>query len=172
MFLVEARISLFWIVHGQTRMSTLLRLLPGLGSESPRSLTIGFGGWLLTNIVLQSLFLVGPSTDRAAVGRLRPQMNFLMRLSLGLEIQIHGSERRGRKARDSRSSSRIVEPYWFWMGWSRSKIRLVLKKDGYVSPPYRRFCASSLPSIRGFVSLPHGYRSPILQITKAPPPRV
>ena len=45
------------------------------------------------------LILVGPSTDRAAVGALRPQMNFLMRLSTGLEIRIHGSEqsRRGRK---------------------------------------------------------------------------
>src|SRR5271169_1724898 len=100
MFLVETRISLFWIVHGQTRMSTSLRLLPGVGSESPRSLTIGFGGWLLTTIVLQSLFLVGPSTDRAPAGTLRLQMNFLMRLSLGLEIQINGSERRGRRAKD------------------------------------------------------------------------
>ena len=77
-------------------------------------------------------------------------MNFLMRLSLGLEIQIHGSERRGRRAKDWRSSSRIVEPYWFWMAWSRSKIRLVHKKDGCVSLPSRRFCANSLPSIRGF----------------------
>src|SRR6476646_4893592 len=100
MFLVERRISLFWIVHGQTRMSTSLQLLHGLGSESPRSLTIGSDGWLLTIIVLQSLFLVGPFTDRAAVGRFRPQMNFLTRVSLGLEIQIHGSDRRGRKARD------------------------------------------------------------------------
>src|SRR6202795_3772215 len=132
-------------------MSTSLQLLHGLGSESPRSLTIGSDGWLLTIIVLQSLFLVGPSTDRAAVGTLRPQMNFLMRLSTGLEIQIHGSERRGRRARDSRSSSRIVEPYWFWMAWSRSKIRLVHKKDEYATLPSRRFCASSPLSIRGFV---------------------
>ena len=150
MFLVERRISLFWIVHGQTRMSMSLQSLPGLGSGSPRSLTIGSDGWLLNIIVLRSSFLVGPSTDRAAVGALRPQMNFLMRLSLGLEIQIHGSERRGRRAKDWRSSSRIVEPYWFWMAWSRSKIRLVHKKDGYVSLPSRRFCASLLPSIRGF----------------------
>src|SRR5271170_4515766 len=105
MFLVGKSISLSWIVPGQIRMSTSLQLLPGLGSESPRSLTIGFDGWLLTIIVRQSLFLAGLSTDRAAVGRFRPQMNFLMRLSLGLEIEIHGSERRGRKARDSRSSS-------------------------------------------------------------------
>src|SRR6202790_562775 len=128
----------------------LLQLLPGLGSGSPRSLTIGSDGWLLTITVLQSLFLVGPSTDRAAVGTLRPQMNFLTRLSTGLEIQIHGSERRGRKAKDWGSSSRIVEPYWFWMAWSRSKTRLVHKKDAYVSLLSRHFCAKSLPSIRGF----------------------
>ena len=150
MFLVERRISLFWIVHGQTRMSMSLRLLHGPVSGSPRSLTIGSDGWLLNIIVLRSSFLAGPSTDRAPVGTLRPQMNFLMRLSLGLEIQIHGSERRGRRAKDWRSSLRIVEPYWFWMDWSRSKIRLVHKKDGYVSLPFRRFCASLLPSTRGF----------------------
>jgi serine/threonine protein kinase len=56
----------------------------------------------------------------ATLGR---PMNLFTRLSLGLVIQIHGWEGRGRKARDSRSSSRIVEPYWFWMAWSRSKIR-------------------------------------------------
>src|SRR6202008_832391 len=104
------------------------RSLHGPVAGSPRWSTIGSDGWLLSNIVPQSLFLVGPSTDKAAVERLRPQMNFLTRLSLGLEIQIHGSERRGRRAKDWRSSSRIVEPYWFWMAWSRSKIRLVHKK--------------------------------------------
>src|SRR5208282_5407170 len=123
----------------------------GLVSGSRRSLTIGSDEWLLTIIVPRSLFLAGPSTDRAAVGRLRQQMNFLMRLSLGLEIQIHGSERRGRRARDSRNSSRIVEPYWFWMVWSRSKMRLVHKKDACVSLLSRRYCVNSLPSIRGFV---------------------
>src|ERR1700674_3978729 len=128
-----------------------LRSLPGLGSGSPHSLTIGSDGWLLTNIVLRSLFLVGPSTGRAAVERLRPQMNFLTRLSLGLEIQIRDSERPGRRAKDWRSSSRIVEPYWFWMAWSRSKILLGSEKDACVSLPSRRFCANSLPSIRGFV---------------------
>src|SRR5580700_4472630 len=150
MFLVERTISLFWIVHGQTRMSTSLQSLPGLGSVSPRSLTIGSGGWLLNIIALQSSFLAGPSTDKAAVGTLRPQMNFLMRLSTGLAIQIRGSERRGRRAKDWPSSLRIVEPYWFWMAWSRSKIRLVHKKDAYVSLPCRRFCGNSLLSIRGF----------------------
>src|SRR5260370_27713485 len=150
MFLVERRISLSWIMHGQTRMSTSLQLLHGPVSGSPRSLTIGSDGWLLTNIVLRSLFLVGPSTDRAAVGRLRPQMNFLTRLSLGLEIRIRDSERPGRRAKDWRSSSRIVEPYWFWMAWSRSKILLVRKKDAYVSLPSRHCCANSLHSIWGF----------------------
>ena len=127
-----------------------LQSLPGPGSGSPRSSTIGSDGWLLNIIVLRSSFLAGPSTDRAPVEALRPQMNFLTLLSLGLEIQIHGSERRGRRAKDWRSSSRIVEPYWFWTAWSRSKIRLVHKKDGYVSLPSRRFCASLLLSIRGF----------------------
>src|SRR5260370_32623975 len=150
MFWVGRMMSLLWIGHGQTRMSTSLRSLHGPVSGSPRSLTIGSDGWLLNIIVPRSLFLVGPSTDRAAVGTLRLQMNFLMRLSLGLEIQIHGSERRGERAKDWRSSLRIVEPYWFWMAWSRSKTRLVHRKDAYVSRPSRRFCANSLPSIRGF----------------------
>ena len=88
---------------------------------------------------------------REAVGALRRQMNFLRLLSLGLVTQIHGSERRGRRAKDWRNSSHIVEPYWFWMAWSRSKIRLVHKKDAYAILPSRRFCASLLPSIRGFV---------------------
>src|SRR5882762_2050274 len=98
MFLGERTISLFWIEHGQTRMSTSLQSLPGLGSESRRSLIIGFFGWLLTIIVMRSSFLAGPFTDRAAVEALRQQMTFLMRRSPGLEIQIHGSEPRGRKA--------------------------------------------------------------------------
>jgi hypothetical protein len=46
-------------------------------------------------------------------GALRLQMNFSMRLSTGLEIQIHGSERVGRRAKDWRNSSRNVERYWF-----------------------------------------------------------
>src|SRR5258707_237963 len=115
-------------------MSTSSQSLRGLGSESRRSLTIGSDGWLLNIIVLQSSFLAGPSTDRAPVGTLRRQMNFLIRFSTGLEIQIHGSARRGKRERDSRSSSRISEPYWFWTAWSRSKIRLVHKKDAYGEP--------------------------------------
>src|SRR5271165_3334289 len=115
MFLVERRISLFWIVLGQTRMSTSLQSLPGPGSVSPRSLTIGSDEWLLKNTVLRSWFLAGPFTDRAPVGALRLQMNFSMPLSLGLVIPTHGLERHGRRAKDWPSSSRIVEPYWFWM---------------------------------------------------------
>ena len=80
-----------------------LRSLPGLVSESPRLSIIGFEGWLPNIIVLRSSFLAGPSTGRVAVGAPPPQMNFLTLLSLGLEIQIHGSERRGRKAKDWRS---------------------------------------------------------------------
>ena len=38
-----------------------------------------------------------------------------------LEIQIHALERRGRRAKGWRSSSRIVEPGWLWTAWSRSK---------------------------------------------------
>jgi hypothetical protein len=69
-------------------------------------------------------------------------MNSLMRLLVGLVIQIHESELRGRRAKDSRSSSPIVERCWFWTAWSRSKIHLAPKKDGYVSLPSRHFCAS------------------------------
>src|SRR5271166_5470151 len=150
MFLGEKRTSLSWMLPGQISISMSLQSLPGPVSGSPRWSTIGSEVWLLTIIVLRTSLLVGPSTDRAAVGALRPQMNFLMRLSLGLAIQIRGSEPRGRRAKDWRGSLRIVEPCLFWMVWSRSKIRLVHKKDGYVSLASRRFCASSLLLIRGF----------------------
>src|SRR5215469_12684446 len=135
MFSVETKTSFFWTVHGQTRISTSLPSLPGPASESPRSSTIGSDEWRLNIIVLQSLFLVGPSTGRVLVGVLRTQMNFLMRLLLGLETQIRGSEPPGRRAKDWRSSWRIARPYWSWMAWSRSKIRLVHTKDDYVSLP-------------------------------------
>jgi len=77
-----------------------LRSLPGPGWENLRSLTIGSDGWRLTIIVLQSLFLAGPSTDRGAVVTLRPRTNSWTLPSLGLATQIPGSERRGRKAKD------------------------------------------------------------------------
>src|SRR5262252_8817897 len=117
MFSVERRMSLFWIVHGQRRMSTSLPSLPGPGSASPRSLTIGCDEWLLTIIVLRSWFLVGPSTGRAQVGAPHLQMNFLTLLSAGLVTQIPGSEPHGRRVKDWRNWSRIVEHYWFWMAW-------------------------------------------------------
>src|SRR5260370_12663901 len=97
MFLVERRISVFWIVHGQTRLSTSLQLLPGLGSESPRSLTIGSVKWLLNSIALRNSFLVGLSTGRGQVEVLRPQMNFLTLHSVGLQIRIHRPDRRARR---------------------------------------------------------------------------
>src|SRR5215471_19615687 len=59
-----------------------------------------------------------------------------------VEIQTHGLERRGRRVKGWPSLPHIVEPCLFWMAWSRSKIRLVHKKDGSVSLPSKRFCAS------------------------------
>src|SRR6476660_7862969 len=105
MFLVERRISLSWIVHGQTRMSTSLQSLPGLGSENRRCSTIGSDEWLLNSIVLRNSYLAGLSTDRVPAAALRLPMNFLMPLLLGSEIPIHGSELLGRRAKDWRSSS-------------------------------------------------------------------
>src|SRR4029453_14093880 len=105
-------------MHGPINRRMLLLSLPGLASESPRWSTIGSGGWLLNTIVLRSSFLGGLSIGRAQAEALRPQTNFWMLLSLGLEIQIHGSGQRGRRAKDWRSSSRIREPYWLWMVWS------------------------------------------------------
>jgi hypothetical protein len=49
-----------------------LQSLPGLGSVSPRSLTIGFDGWLLSIIVLQSLSLVGRKRQTTARLTVRP----------------------------------------------------------------------------------------------------
>src|SRR5258708_14893858 len=144
--------------------------LHGQGLGSPRSSTISSDRWPLKIIALRSSYVAGHSTGRAQGEALRPRMNFWTRLSLGSVIPIHGSERRGRRAKDWRSSSHIVGPCWFWTAWSRSKIRLVQKKDGYVSLPSRRFCASSLLSIWGFVSSPRGCRSLILPITSAPRP--
>ena len=60
-------------------------------------------------IVLRNSFLAGPSTDRARAGARLPPKNLLMRLSTGLEIRIHGSERRGRRAKGWRSLSRAVD---------------------------------------------------------------
>src|SRR6516225_6966965 len=147
MFSVERRISLFWIVRGQRRKSTSLQSLPGLVSESPHSSTIGFEGWQLNTIVLRNSYSAGLSTDRAPAAALRLPMNFLLPLSTGLAIQIHGSEQPGRRARDSRSSSGIGEPCLFWMGWSRFKIHLVHKKGGYGTRPFRHYCDSLLLSI-------------------------
>jgi hypothetical protein len=45
------------MLHGQTSRSTSLPSLPGLGSGSPHSSTIGSDGWLLNIIVLRSSYL-------------------------------------------------------------------------------------------------------------------
>jgi serine/threonine protein kinase len=86
----------------------------------------GVGADIRSGLVLQSLFLVGPSTDRAPVGTLRRPMNFSMRPWFGSAIQIQKSARHGRRAKDWRSSSEIVGHYWFSMVSSRFKIRLGL----------------------------------------------
>ena len=65
-------------------------------------------------------------------------MSSLKLLSTGLAIQIRGSARRGRRASDWRGSSRADELYWFSTAWSRSRIRLARKKDGFVNRPYKR----------------------------------
>jgi hypothetical protein len=54
------------------------------------------------------------------------------------------------------------------MAWSRSKTRLVHKKDGYVSLLSKRFCANSPLLIRGFALLPPACPLLILRITSAP----
>src|SRR5689334_7879086 len=99
MFLVVKRTSVFWIVHGQTRISTSLQSLPGAESENPRSSTIGSDEWLLNTIVRRNSYLAGLSTDRALAATRRLPMNFWMRLSTGLAIQIHASEQHGRRAK-------------------------------------------------------------------------
>ena len=75
---------------------------------------------------------------------------FLTLLLLGLVIQIHGPEQHGEGRTIGQAGSRIVEPCWFWMAWSHSKIRLVPKKEGSAILPSKRFCANSLLSIQGF----------------------
>src|SRR5271165_1218449 len=102
----------------------LLQLSRGPVSENLRSSIIGSDGWLQNIIVLRNSSLAGLFTDRAAGGAPRPRMNFLMLLSLGLEIQILALERRGKRAKDSRSSWLIAESYWFWTAWSRSRTAL------------------------------------------------
>src|SRR6516165_8416646 len=106
MFLLVKRTSVSWTMHGQTSRSILLQLLPGAESENRRWSTIGSDEWLLNSIVLRNSYLAGLSTDRAPVGTLRLRMNLLMQHSLGLEIQIRGSEQHGRRAKDWPSSSR------------------------------------------------------------------
>jgi hypothetical protein len=128
----------------------LLQLLPGVESENRRWSIIGSDEWLLNTIVLRNSYLAGLSTDKAPAAALRLPMSFLMPLFTGLATQIHGLEQHGRRAKGWQSSSRIDEPYWFWTVWSRSKTRLVPKKDGCVSLPFRRFYVNLQPSTKDF----------------------
>ncbi len=90
-------------------------------------------------IVLLSSSMAGPSTGRALAEALPPQMNFLTLLSLGLEIPIPDWDGVGERRKVGETDRRIVEPCWFWTAWSRSKTRLVRKKDGSAILPSRRF---------------------------------
>src|SRR3984957_4316699 len=103
MFLVGRRISLSWMMHGQTWVYMSLPSFPGQVSVNRRSLTIGSGKWPLNTIVPRSSFLAGPFTVRGQGEVLRPRMNFLTLLLLGLAIQTHGLVLHGRRAKDSRN---------------------------------------------------------------------
>src|SRR4030081_3468440 len=105
----ETTMLLSALQHGQISTSMWLQSLPGVESGSPHWSTIGSCGWLLNTIVLRSSFLAGPFTDKVPAETLHPRTNFLTLLSLGLGIQIHGSERLGRRGQDLRTSSLIVE---------------------------------------------------------------
>ena len=96
-----------------------------------------------------SSFLAGHSTDRAPAETLRPQTNSLTLPSLGLEIPIHTSERRGKRAKDWRTrdtSSKLIDTGWFGALQNPPGP----KRDGYVSLLFRRCCANWLLSIRAF----------------------
>jgi hypothetical protein len=112
MFLAEKRKSLSSMTHGQiphvnvvtivawagVGKSTLVNHWLGqMAAEDYRSAQLAFG-W--------SFYRQGTSGDTSSADE------FLMRLSTGLEIQTHGLEQPGRRARDSRSSSPIVEACW------------------------------------------------------------
>jgi serine/threonine protein kinase len=95
--------------------------------------------WLPNTTTLLSSFMVGRSIGRAPAWGPRPPMNLWTRRSTGLEIQILGLERHGRRVKDWPNWSHIVGRYWFWMAWSRCKIRLAHRKGGSVNLPSRRF---------------------------------
>ena len=111
--MVGRKISLSWMTHGQIPHVNVVTIVAWAGVGKSTLVNHWLRRWLPNTIVLQSSFLAGLSTDRVPVGTLRPPMNFLMRLFVGLEIQIHGLEQLGKRVKDWRSSSRIVEPCWF-----------------------------------------------------------
>ena len=101
-----------------------------------------------------------------------PRMNFLMRPSPGLEIQIHGSERHGRKAKNWRSFV------------ARRRTLLVLDgleplqnppgpQEGRVREPALQALLRELAAFnRGLCVITTRMRSLILQITSVPRPCV
>ena len=87
-------------MSGANQRINFVTIVARAGVGCPHWLTTGSGGWLPTYIALQRLFLAGRFTGRAVVGRLRPRMNSLTRLSVGLETQTHVLELLGRRAKD------------------------------------------------------------------------
>jgi hypothetical protein len=137
-------------LKGKFRSFLLGSLQNYLSTEADRARCLKRGGGVKF-VALDKQDAEDRYTDRAPVGTLRPQMNFLMRLSTGLEIQIHGSERRGKRVKGWRSSSCIVEPYWFWMVWSRSRIHPELPNSfREMEPLFRRrhSCPEARPGAR------------------------
>ena len=151
MFLVERRISLSWIdawanqhvnvvtivAWAGVGKSTLVNhWLRRMAAEHYRSAELVFG-W--------SFYRQGTSGDTSSADEFLDAALDLVWRSRSTARNGVGEGRKIGEAR--RASSNLA---WFWMAWSRSKIRLVHKKDGYASLPSRRFCASLLLSIRGF----------------------
>ena len=83
----------------------------GWVSGSPRSSTIGSDGWLTEHYRSAELVFGWSFYRQGTSGGTSSADEFLDAALTWFGIQIHGSERRGRRARDLRSSSRIVEPY-------------------------------------------------------------
>ena len=103
-FLVERRISLSWMMHGQTSDVNVVTIVAwaGVGKSTLVNHWLRTDGCRTLSFCGARFWLVLLQAGHAAEAP-RPQMNFLTLLSLGLEIQIHGSERRGRRAKDWRS---------------------------------------------------------------------
>ncbi len=142
--------SLSWMLRGRIQTSNVVTIVAWAGVGKSTLINHWLRGMAAEHYRSAQLVLDGRFIDKEAAGALRLQMNLSKPLSRGSVTRIHGSERHGRRAKDLRNLSHIGEPSWFWMASSRSRIRLVHKKDGYGRLPCRRFCASSRLSVRGF----------------------